>query len=297
MRDKLILIWRKLTTIKILRPLIFLIRKLAATRFFNFLLDGCEAKLFHTSYAQTMDYFETNKERIMNNVKLLADQKSVCVYENILRYRSTHNRHYLKGIVDADQYFDKQLIILGEHEGFVDGGGYRGDTVKQFKRHLPTKDKFEFIIAFEPDPYNYKALVEHTNKDKERILCYQYGTWSRTAKMNFKSNTEEGCMISDEGDCIIEVRKIDDFCDNRDVTYIKMDVEGSELESLIGSKRTIERCHPRLAISIYHTDEDMLRIIEYIHAEYPFYELYIRHYTWFYADTVLYAIDPRCSFR
>lgn len=66
------------------------------------------------------------------------------------------------------------------------------------------------------------------------------------------------------------------WCDaivgNKKVTYIKMDVEGAELNSLIGAHKTIKREHPRLAISIYHSD-DMLNIIEYIKENYPFYIL------------------------
>lgn len=79
--------------------------------------------------------------------------------------------------------------------------------------------------------------------------------------------------------------------EERNVTYIKMDVEGAELKSLMGAEGVIRRSHPRLAVSIYHSDADMIDIIEYIKKQFPFYQLYVRHYTYFYADTVLYAID------
>lgn len=81
------------------------------------------------------------------------------------------------------------------------------------------------------------------------------------------------------------------------VTYIKMDVEGAELKSLMGAKNVIRNYHPRLAISIYHSDEDMIGIIEYVKENYPFYKLYVRHYTYFYADTVLYAIDEQKKYK
>ena len=71
------------------------------------------------------------------------------------------------------------------------------------------------------------------------------------------------------------------WCDaivgNKKVTYIKMDVEGAELNSLIGAHKTIKREHPRLAISIYHSDDDMLNIIEYIKENYPLYIFLCRY--------------------
>lgn len=69
-----------------------------------------------------------------------------------------------------------------------------------------------------------------------------------------------------------------------------MDIEGSELPALEGAKQTILRNKPKLAISIYHSDEDMLRIVEYIHELVPEYKLYIRAHTMGIAETVLYAV-------
>ena len=76
-------------------------------------------------------------------------------------------------------------------------------------------------------------------------------------------------------------------------SYNKIDTEGCEMEVLMGAAETIRRNRPKLAISIYHSDEHMLEIIEYIHEKYPDYRLYVRHYTGFFAETVLYCLkDP-----
>lgn len=44
---------------------------------------------------------------------------------------------------------------------------------------------------------------------------------------------------------------------NKKVSFIKMDVERSEYQSLLGCQNTIKRYHPRMAISVYHLAEDI----------------------------------------
>lgn len=48
---------------------------------------------------------------------------------------------------------------------------------------------------------------------------------------------------------------IDDFKFNR-LDFIKIDIEGMEMESLLGAASTIERCHPQMLIEKIKSDED-----------------------------------------
>ena len=74
------------------------------------------------------------------------------------------------------------------------------------------------------------------------------------------------------------------------VTFIKMDIEGSELKALHGAEQKIKKYKPKLAICIYHKVEDIIDIPSYIHSLVPEYKFYIRHYSFGQAETVLYAI-------
>jgi len=68
-----------------------------------------------------------------------------------------------------------------------------------------------------------------------------------------------------------------------------MDVEGAEREALKGSEETIRKHRPRLAISIYHKPDDILKIPEYLLDLIPDYQFAIRHYSSNQTETVLYA--------
>lgn len=84
--------------------------------------------------------------------------------------------------------------------------------------------------------------------------------------------------------------RIDDVVHEK-VTFIKMDVEGSELKALHGAKKSIKKHLPRLAISIYHKPEDIVEIPEYILSLHNGYQFYIRHHVpWLNNETVLYAV-------
>lgn len=68
-----------------------------------------------------------------------------------------------------------------------------------------------------------------------------------------------------------------------------MDIEGAELEALKGAAETIKKNRPRLAICLYHKDEDIVDIPQYVKELVPEYKLYIRHYNVGLIDIVLYA--------
>jgi hypothetical protein len=70
-----------------------------------------------------------------------------------------------------------------------------------------------------------------------------------------------------------------------------MDIEGAEMKALQGARNTIAAYKPKLAICIYHSNEDMLQIPEWIHDNFPEYRLFVRqHQKYAINETVLYAV-------
>lgn len=69
-----------------------------------------------------------------------------------------------------------------------------------------------------------------------------------------------------------------------------MDIEGSELNAIKGSNKVIKEQKPKLAISIYHKQKDILDIPNLLLQYNPDYQLYLRHYSFVAYETVLYAL-------
>lgn len=76
------------------------------------------------------------------------------------------------------------------------------------------------------------------------------------------------------------------------VTFIKMDIEGSEIPALNGAKNIILRDKPKLAICIYHKPDDLWKIPLMLKDWVPEYRMHLRHYGRRYYGTVLYAYIP-----
>ena len=88
------------------------------------------------------------------------------------------------------------------------------------------------------------------------------------------------------------VTTIDDVLGARRLTYVKMNIEGAEIDALQGGWNAICKWLPRLAISVYHRASDLWRIPEVISEISSEYQLYLRQHDGGIIETVLYA-SPR----
>lgn len=293
--------------IKILYPLIQFGKWFMETRVCNCIIDYTERKINAEKYEARKLYFDSQKEAIEKNINYLSDEKSKVVYRNIINYRSTLNRSYLRGITDKkeNQYFDN-IIKFQTNELFIDCGAYVGDTLRSLEKHFDKWDSGKLTaISFEPDKFNFpKCKKEIKNIQKQHSnfkgYCIKKGVWNQSTTLNFTEGQEYASKLEFDTPpriCAVAVTSIDEIIrkykttNDEMVTFIKMDVEGSEPEALEGAINCILKDHPKLAISIYHTDEQMINIIEWIHRNAPFYSLYVRHYTYAWTETILYAID------
>lgn len=186
-----------------------------------------------------------------------------------------------------DQYFDKDVIQFSKEEVFVDAGSKDLNTSIEMKRYCPEVKK---IYAFEPDSSNYQKCKQKKKDEKlDYIEIFPYGLWSTKCQLHFDATANGSSHLTNEGSTVVSVVTIDEVIRDK-VTFIKMDIEGAELEALKGAKETIQRYKPKLAISIYHKPEDMTEIPLYIKELVPEYKLFIRHYSTSAGETILYAV-------
>ncbi len=187
-----------------------------------------------------------------------------------------------------DQYFEPSLVNYVNDEIFVDAGSFDFTSSNRLARQCKTLKK---IYAFEPDKKNIEICQKQVNEFNAcEVKLYEAGLWNGNDTLDFNSYGGGGSCIVESGNARIPVVALDDIVEEDGVTFIKMDIEGAELEALKGAKKTIKRFKPKLAISIYHKSEDIIEIPEYIIDLNMDYKFFIRHYTNWTVDTILYAL-------
>jgi hypothetical protein len=73
------------------------------------------------------------------------------------------------------------------------------------------------------------------------------------------------------------------------VDFIKMDIEGAEVEALKSTVETIKKFRPKLALCLYHRESDFQTIPEFIHSLNLGYKFYFNHYTMHEGESVLFC--------
>lgn len=193
---------------------------------------------------------------------------------------------------DIDLYFDWQMLKgMNEEEIFVDGGCLDFKTSMLFLKHCPNAKK---IYAIEPNKEQLDVI-------KRNIRCTGYSNvrvvngalWSSDTKLSFAVSADKSASHVTT-DCLFEEKTdayaLDNIVENGDkVTFIKMDIEGAELDALKGAENIIKRDKPKMAISLYHKPLDYIYILNYIKSIVPEYQMILRHYTTSETETVLYC--------
>jgi len=191
----------------------------------------------------------------------------------------------------SSMYFDDTIPHTRKNnEVFIDAGCLDFDTSIAFSKWC--KGEYEKILAFEPNPESYKICLAKS-EEYANVQVQNYGLWNESTEMNFDNNANPGAAhITTDHTASVKIKTIqlDEVLKGEKATFIKMDIEGAELNALKGAKETITKYRPTLAISMYHKPEDIWEIPSYILSIHPDYKLYMRHYSPIISETVLYAI-------
>lgn len=176
----------------------------------------------------------------------------------------------------------------------VELGSYDGETLRQFIRLCPD---YGAAYCFEPDTNLLPALEKIQREQAERgghVHIIPKGAWSSSTVLNFSGvGTEMGDshILEEQGkmDYSIETTTVDEAV-GESVSYMKMDIEGAEMQALWGAEKQIVKNRPTLAVCVYHKNEDILDIWNYLRRLVPSYRFYLRHHMWSGSETVLYAV-------
>ena len=175
---------------------------------------------------------------------------------------------------------------------YVDGGAYNGDTYVE----LASLCNVTGAYLFEPDRENFVKLSKAVAVTPVPALCLPLALSNGYQMLSFNAGNGEAGAITKDGRSHVAAVALDDVLHGHPVDFIKLDVEGAEIQALMGAAKTIARCRPILAISLYHRAQDIWEIpgcLKFLCQDYLF---HLRQH-WFNSfDSVLYAI-PKYSIK
>jgi FkbM family methyltransferase len=223
----------------------------------------------------------------------------------VARYRVSHAGEnieiecWLGNIVltflERQYYFSRSGTQIGVGEGdvVIDAGACFGDTALAFAASVGPNG---FVHSFDPLPQQrafYGRNQERNPRLAGRIRVYPFALDEVSGKSLSFVDGGAGARAQASGTIPAETCSVDDFVLRENlqrVDFIKMDIEGAERAALKGAMATIKKYKPKLAISIYHSLEDLTYIPRLIGSIEPCYRLFLDHHTIHEEETVLYAI-------
>lgn len=181
----------------------------------------------------------------------------------------------------------------------VDAGAGWGETTLAFAHEAGPSG---VCVAFEFIPDNLAVLERNVGLNPQlanRVRVGGFPVWSASgAELHYvdwglrsrvsdaptrygRPDGKASSITIDEGLKALGLNRVD---------FIKVDVEGAELEALKGAERSIREHRPKLAISLHKRPEDLTGIPRYIDGLKLGYTFYLEHHTLYGNGTVLFAV-------
>jgi FkbM family methyltransferase len=191
--------------------------------------------------------------------------------------------------VAREQYFPG-IFSISADECFVDCGSYTGDTIQTFISQ--TRSSFRKVIAFEADAAVLPELEKSVSGIGDRAVLYRAAVGARKGTVQFASDGIGGGCVSGSAGVKVPSVRLDDALATEQVTFIKMDIEGAELQALEGGRQVIQRDRPVLAICGYHAPDHLWLVPRSLREIAPDSLLYLRSHCVDGLDTVCYSVPP-----
>jgi FkbM family methyltransferase len=245
---------------------------------------------------------DVSRDLFVHRLAILSGGLDYSNYRKFIKkFSYLKNPHPSKNSPENYFYFNNEIIKI-KYENYIDVGAYNGDSISEFLGF--SKMNFKFIYAFEPDQVNYSNLRKYINTlslssaELDRIILINKVAWSNNKYVHFvqSENFKDGALCtvsidSSEGK-LTEAMSIDSLGLNNLNGLAKFDVEGSEIEALIGFEKTLKQNKLDLIVSVYHRKNDFYKIPILINKFNSNYNFHLRLFSSSFLELVLIAIIP-----
>ncbi|MBQ4849014.1 FkbM family methyltransferase [Pseudoalteromonas sp. MMG012] len=236
-----------------------------------------------------------NSERINELRALLSDSRSLELLEKIERFRADAlPENYPIPDIGCDYFpndFDPYEVFGSL--SIADCGSFDGNSCRDFLQFQGHKIKNYY--AFEPDPDVFQSLTKKMQVTKQEypsvnFVCMPTGVGSEVKILTFQSGLAGCSHLDEKGDIQVPIVNLDSILSGTDINFIKIDVEGAEIEVLEGAKQLIINKTPGIAVSLYHVPEHLWQVPLLINKYNKNYNMYLRQHNHWGMELTLYCV-------
>jgi hypothetical protein len=142
-------------------------------------------------------------------------------------------------------------------------------------------------------------MVTGELEDEDPVLTCKWDHLKARAPLQLPQHRcgRTSLLVGNQDDGSVETIAIDEWVAQRAIPridFIKLDVEGAELNVLRAAEKTIRAFRPRLAVSVYHKEDDLIAIPDFLRGLNCGYKLLLDHFTIHNEETSLFA-DPQAA--
>lgn len=163
-------------------------------------------------------------------------------------------------VKDVNRY--EKYFKVSKGNFVIDAGANEGILTLVYSKKVHSSGK---VFAFEPDKINLQLFKENINLNENttNISLIEKGLWNESGTIEFYETGTVGSSVYFQDKKSVKKAissiTIDDFVDAENlfkIDFIKMDIEGAEIEALKGARKTINSHKPNFAIASYHIVEN-----------------------------------------
>ena len=243
------------------------------------------------------DFILSRKDEFAETFSLLDDDLSRRTLSAYLRLMFTFDQSALFDVFERGMYFNS-LTESAKGGIFVDCGAYRGDTAERFINW--SGGRYERIFAIQADKKNF-SMLEGFVRDKgyKNVSLINCGVWNKKGVLSFNStgsvlsylvDADTNYEMDAEFDSI-QVDTLDNIIGDEPVNFVKLMIQGSELNALQGAVNVVKSQKPLLAIAAFQNPSALITIPQFIKNLNVGYKIYLRKHSRFStAEFILYAV-------
>lgn len=198
-------------------------------------------------------------------------------------------------LLEQYRFNEKGAPTVGVKPGdiVVDGGGCWGDTTLYFAHETGPAGQ---VHVFEFSPANLLLMDKNLAANPSlagQVRIHKEALWNTSGEtLSFSEAGPSTALGGSTGTLSTATLTIDDWAANHKiprVDFIKLDIEGAEGQALEGARQIIRQHKPRLAVALYHSLEDFVKLPQLIDSILPEYRFHLGHYTIHAEETILFA--------